>query len=123
MPFYPCRGGGNRKFDFTLIAQGGASGSITGFARFPAFMLSKVEVYDLMGQNNNSEFTVQICGIANDGERKDVTHASANRNSISSSNPLILSVTESQKKYDTLEICIYGQSYTDQKAKMIIYPR
>ncbi len=122
MPFYPCRGG-SRKFDFTLIAQGGASGSIAGLARFPAFMLSKVEVYDLMGQNNNSEFTVQISGIANNGDRKDVTRASANRNSISSSNPLVLSVTESQKKYDTLEICIYGQSYTDQKAKMTIYPR
>lgn len=119
MLFYPCRGGGSRKFDFALISQGGP----TGFARFPAFMLSKVEVYDLMGQNNNSEFTVQICGITNEGERKDVTHASANRNNISSSNPLVLSVTESQKKYDTLEICIYGESYTDQKAKMIIYPR
>ena len=45
MPFYLCRGGGSRKFDFALISQGGP----TGFARFPAFMLSKVEVHDLMG--------------------------------------------------------------------------
>ena len=112
-----------KPFDFTLIAQGGASNTITGFARFPSFMLSKVCVYDLLGQNNNSEFTVQICGITNDGTREDVTHASAQRNNISSSNPLVLPVSESQKKYDTLEICIYGQSYSDQKAKMIIYPR
>lgn len=123
MPFYPCRSGGVKPFETTLITQGGASASIAAFLRFPSYMLNKVEVYDLLGQNNDSEFTVQICGIAENGSRKDVTRASAKRNNISASNPLILTVSESQKKYNTLEICIYGQSYTDQKAKMMIYPR
>ena len=129
MSFYPCRaGGGNLKpFTIRLMASSGSvntGGAITAHAALPFYMVKRIELYSLEGENNDGNISLTVKGCPESfASETEIEKKTAKRVDISTTNPLFIDLSNSEK-YDYIQMELSGTNWNYvQIGRLKIYPR
>ena len=129
MPFYPCRsGGGNLKpFNVRLRSSSGSvntSGAITAIIALQFYMVKRIELYSVEDENYDGNITLTVEGCPESfSSATEIEKKTARREDISTTNPLIIDLSNS-KKYDYIQIRLSGTNWNYYQTGLLkIYPR
>lgn len=131
MAFHRCGGGGLKPFILRIHASSGSAstyGQIEASATLPFYMVKRIELYAINSYGLDGDITLTVKGYeggpeTHDNQGTEIGKKTASKKAISTTNPLIIDLSNS-RKYDYILIEISGTEMNYAQDGIVkIYPR
>ena len=99
-------------------------GAITAITALPFYMVKRIELYSVEDENYDGNITLTVKGYPESfSSATEIEKKTARRGDISTTNPLIIDLSNS-KKYDYIQIELSGTNWNYYQTGFLkIYPR